>query len=96
MNTSQIIAIAVIAVMAIIYIVWLIKKNGLKGAAVRLIVEAEKNIEGNEEKMAYCIEKLIALIPMPFSLFITTDIVQDLIQKVFDQVKIALDYQPKK
>lgn len=79
----------------IIYIVWQIKKNGLRGAVVNLIVKAEDmyNKGDNEGKINYVIDKVIALIPAPFSLFITREVVRDFIQKIFDEVKEALDYK---
>ena len=93
MTTAQIVALAVILVAVLMYVAWQIKKNGLKNTAIQLIVEAEKQLENGDEKMNYCIEKMITLIPMPFSLFVTTDMVKDLIQSVFDKVKVALDYK---
>lgn len=79
----------------IIYIAWLIKKNGLRGAVVNLIVKAEDmyNKGDNEGKINYVIDKVIALIPVPFSLFITRQGIRDLIQKIFNEVKEALDYK---
>ena len=79
----------------IIYIAWQIKKNGLRGTVVNLIVEAEKNFAtgANEGKINYVIDKVIALIPMPFSLLVTRNVVRQFIQKIFDEVKKALDYQ---
>lgn len=78
----------------IIYIAWQIKKNGLRGTVVKLIVEAESefNKGENENKINYVIDKVIALIPAPFSLFITREFVRDFIQKIFDEIKEALDY----
>lgn len=79
----------------IIYIAWLIKKNGLRETIVHLIVKAEDmyNKGDNEGKINYVIDKVIALIPLPFSLVITRQNVRDLIQKIFDEVKEALDYK---
>lgn len=87
--------IALFFIATIIYIVWQIKKNGLRGAVVNLIVKAEDvyNKGDNEEKINYVIDKVIALLPMPFSLLITRTTIRKFIQKVFDETKKALDYK---
>ena len=94
MNKVEIISLIVILIAICVYIIWLIRKNQLKDVALKLILEAEKEYQNGNEKMKYCIEKLIALIPMPFSLFITENMVRNIIQNVFDKVKALLDYQP--
>ncbi len=93
------IAIVVIAILAfILYLVWQIKKKGLRETAVDLIVKAEDMFKhgDNENKLNYVIDKIIAIIPMPLSLFITRDSLKDFIQAVFDETKKALDYVPRK
>ena len=89
--------VALFFIGAIVYIAWLFKKKGLRGVVVDLIVIAEKEFKQgeNEEKLNYVIDKLIALIPTPFNLFITRETVKKFIQKIFDEVKEALDYQKK-
>lgn len=90
------IAIAVILLIAlIIYCAWQIKKRGLKTAIVDLIVYAEGNIQNNEDKFNYVVDRVISLIPMPFNLFVTEEMVGALVQKTFDLVKKALDYKPE-
>lgn len=101
MNTATIIeiAIVVIAILAfILYLVWQIKKRGLRQTAVDLIVKAEDMFKQgeNESKLNYVIDKIITIIPMPLSLFITRDSVKSFIQSVFDETKKALDYVPRK
>lgn len=93
------ISIVVILVIAFgLWLAWQIKKNGLKEFAVQMIIKAEDMYKKgqNEEKMNYVIDKVISLIPLPLSLFITREMVKNFIQKIFDDVKRALDYQPKK
>lgn len=85
----------VIVLFFIIYFIWQIVKNGLRESAIKFIVQAESGMKSNSEKMDYCVEKLIAIIPLPFSLFITKNIVNDFIQTIFNQTKIALNYQRK-
>lgn len=92
------IAIVVIAILAFtLYLVWQIKKKGLRETAVDLIVKAEDMFKqgDNENKLNYVIDKIIAIIPMPLSLFITREAVREFIQTIFDEVKKALDYVPK-
>lgn len=98
MNSQLIIQIVVVALAVIAFGLWLfwqIKKKGLKGFATEMILKAEDIYEKgkNEEKMNYVIDKVIALVPMPLSLFITRETVQDFIQKIFDSIKLALDYK---
>lgn len=93
------IAIVVIAILAfILYLVWQIKKKGLRATAVDLIVKAEDMFKqgDNENKLNYVIDKIIAIIPMPLGLFITREAVREFIQTIFDEVKKALDYVPRK
>lgn len=87
--------IALFFIATIIYIVWQIKKNGLRGAVVNLIVKAEDiyNKGDNEEKINYVIDKVIVLLPMPFQLLITRETIRKFIQKIFDETKKALDYK---
>ena len=101
MDIQTIISVMTIALMVIaffIYIAWQIKKNGLKEFATQMIVKAEDMYKKgqNDEKFNYVVEKVIAMIPMPLQLFITEDMVKNFIQKVFDSVKTALDYTPRK
>lgn len=91
----ELIIITLFFIVAIIYIAWQIKKNGLRGAVVNLIVKAEDmyNKGDNEEKINYVIDKVIALIPMPLQLLITRTTIRNFIQKIFDETKKALDYK---
>ena len=101
MDAKQIIGLVlaiVTAVAFILYIVWQIKKKGLRQFAVEFIVKAEDmyNHGDNEGKLNYVIDKVIALIPVPFSFFITRETVKAFVQSVFDSIKKALDYVPSK
>lgn len=94
-NWLELSVLALFLVVAIIYIAWLIKKKGLRGTVIDLIVKAESSFNQGEnaEKLNYVIDKVIAIIPMPFSLFITRESAKKFIQKIFDEVKTALDYK---
>jgi len=95
MNIILIIETAIIVLFALFFIWWIIR-NGLKATAIQLIVYAENTNLIGSEKMDLCIEKMIKFIPFPFRLFITRNMVKKLIQAVFDQIKIALNYQSEK
>ena len=85
------------AVLAFIgYAIYKIKTKGLKAAAIEFIVNAEKEFKKgqNSEKMEYVYNALIALLPAPIKVFITKQTLINFIQRIFDEVKIALDYIP--
>ncbi len=82
-------------IIAVGYICLSIKKEGLKDTTVKLIVKAEEMLgSGNgKEKMAYVVEALTTVLPLPFRLFVTTELLTEFVQSVFDLVKEALDYR---
>ena len=98
MNTQSIISIVIIVVAIAIYVFYKARKIGLKDFAIDMIIKAEYiyNKGENEEKMSYVIEKVIGFLPGPIQFFITEDLVRYFIQKIFDGIKKALDYEPKK
>lgn len=101
MEASTIIGIVIVAILVIVFIIWLvwqIKKKGLKQFATEMIVKAEDMYKKgeNQEKLNYVIDKVIAMLPKPLQFFITRDAVKNFVQSVFDTVKKALDYVPKK
>ena len=93
MSSIQIISLVVIIIITVLFIAWKIYKNGLRKVAIDLIVEAEDTLKNNREKFISVVSKLIAQIPFPFSMLITEYSVEKFVQKVFDEIKIALDYQ---
>ena len=96
LNFTQISIVVLLLLVLIIYLIWEIKKKGLKPSIIDFIVKAEENFNQgeNEEKMNYVIDKIIMLVPLPFSVFITRNMIKQIIQNVFDEIKKALDYQP--
>ena len=90
-NIVIICVLVAFAIMTISFIVYNIKKLGLRQFAINLISQAENMAVQNSEKMDYCIDQFIKIIPAPINLFITRDMVRMFIQKVFDEIKIALD-----
>lgn len=101
METQTIIAIVIVAIVVIAFIIWLvwqIKKKGLKEFVTEMIVKAEDMFRKGEntEKLNYVIDKVIAMLPKPLQFFITREAVKNFVQSIFDTVKKALDYVPKK
>ena len=96
-----IVALAVIA--GLLYLAWQIKKKGLREFAIDMILEAEEKIEQgrNSDKMKYVcasIKSFLATskIGILLSIFITDENIEKFIQEIFDGLKKALDYVPKK
>lgn len=101
MEASTIISIIIVILLIIAFIIWLawqIKKKGLKQFATEMIVKAEDMYEQgqNSEKLNFVIDKVIAMLPKPLQFFITRNAVKNFVQNIFDTVKKALDYVPKK
>ncbi len=94
----SIVLVALIVIAFIIWLVWQIKKKGLKEFAIEMIIKAEEMYKKgeNQEKLNYVIDKVIGMLPKPLQFFITREAVQKFVQSVFDTVKKALDYVPKK
>lgn len=101
METQTIISIIIVAMLVIAFVIWLIwqiKKKGLKQFATEMIVKAEDMYKQGEnaEKLNYVIDKVIGILPKPLQFFITREAVKNFVQSIFDTVKKALDYVPKK
>lgn len=101
MNAQTIIGIVIVVLIVIAFVIWLawqIKKKGLKQFATEMIVKAEDMFHKgeNSQKLNYVIDKIINALPKVLQIFITRDTVEKFVQNVFDTVKKALDYVPKK
>ncbi|MDD2376043.1 MAG: hypothetical protein PHD15_00065 [Clostridia bacterium] len=72
-----------------------IKNKGLRLVVINLIVEAEKIFQygKNNEKFNYVFENLYARLPTLIKILLTKEDIMAFIQKVFDEIKISLDYQ---
>lgn len=86
-----IIVILLIVWLAIVY--WEIKQNGLKEAAIKFILEAEKTLENNDEKFELVCENVVKLLPNWLEVFITPAMIEKLVQHTFDSIKDVLDYR---
>lgn len=82
---------------AVSYICLTIKRDGLKATVIKLIVQAEEMLGSGtgQAKMEIVVDALTKLLPMPFRLFVTTELLTQFVQSVFDEIKIALDYREK-
>lgn len=97
-NNIGIVIVVLVVIAFIIWLAWQIKKKGLKQFAAEMIVKAEDMFKQgeNSQKLNYVIDKVIGMLPKPLQLFITREAVEKFVQSVFDTVKKALDYVPKK
>lgn len=100
MESTQIIAIAVIGILVCFYIFIRVYKRGLRQTAIDLILEAEKCItSGNgKEKMSMVIggiKSKFAMSGLPLSLLslIPDSVIEKFVQDIFNQVKALLDYK---
>lgn len=92
MDKVQIISLVIIIFFILFYTFWKIYKNGLRKVAIDLIVEAERTLNDNQEKFDTVCMAIIVRLPFPFSL-IPVSVIKDFVQKVFDEIKVALDYR---
>ena len=93
-----IVAIVFVVIVFFILIFWELKTKGLKEFTTKMIVKAEDmfNSGDNQKKLDYVIDKVINKLPLVLQIFITRETIKKFVQNVFDMVKEALDYQPKK
>ena len=98
MSAEMIISIAIIIIMIVAFVAYIcyqIKSKGLRKATIDFIVEAEKQFQQgeNQEKLEYVLEALYVLMPGWMRLFITKSVVISFIEKIFAEIKVALDYR---
>lgn len=94
MNIYTIILLIFLFLMILTYILWQIKKNGLRQFIVECIVYAEDTLTNNNIKFEMVCNRVINILPFPFNL-IPSSFIAKFVQKVFDEVKVALDYKKK-
>ena len=95
MELTQILLLIVVVLAFIVIVAWKIYKNGLRKVVIELIVEVEETLSDNEEKFNTVVNAIITRLPIPFNFIITTNAVKKFVQKTFDEIKKALDYQKK-
>ena len=95
MELTQILLLIVVVLAFIVIVAWKIYKNGLRKVIIDLIVEVEETLSDNEEKFNTVVNAIITRLPIPFNFIITTNTVKKFVQKTFDEIKKALDYQKK-
>lgn len=94
MNIYTILLLIFLFLIVLTYILWQIKKNGLRQFVIECIVYAEDNLTNNKVKFEMVCDRVIGVLPFPFNLIPST-VIANFVQKVFDEVKIALDYKKK-
>lgn len=70
-----------------------IQSDDFKTDVYKLMAEAEKNLDtptGQARLKAVC-EKALALIPTPFNKFVTTQMLVDLVNSIFDKYAVKKD-----
>lgn len=89
--------IGVAFLIAIANVVWAIKSKGLRQTAIDFICEAEErfNKGENDEKFSYVLNLVYARLPVIVQVLVPESTVKRFIQNVFDEIKKALDVQPK-
>ncbi len=95
MDILSIVIIVIGILVAIGVLVFSIKNKGLRETAIYFIVEAEKKFEygKNSEKFNYVFEQVYNRLPTILKFVVTKENVIEFIQTIFDEIKIALDYQ---
>ncbi len=92
MEITQIILISLLFIFLLLSIIWLVVKRGYKQTVIDLIVYAEKELKDNQAKFDMVVNGVITKLPFPLNL-IPVSLIEGFVQKIFDEIKIALDYQ---
>lgn len=92
MELTQIILLILLFLFTVIFITWQVIKRGYREVVIDLIVSAEKELKDNQEKFNMVVNNVIGRFPFPFNL-IPISLVEGFVQRIFDEIKIALDYQ---
>ncbi|WP_099189135.1 hypothetical protein [Tepidibacter mesophilus] len=62
-----------------------------KEIAYRLMLYAEKNFENDDEKFQWVVQKFYETIPSSIKKLITQDMIEDFLQKTYDEMKESLN-----
>lgn len=90
MEIVSILCLISFILLMVAYIVWRMYKDGLRQVAIDLIVEAEKHFRDNDIKFHTVVQGIINKLPFPLNL-IPIEFIENFVQNVFDEIKIALD-----
>lgn len=95
MEWLSILIVAIVITFTVAFLVFKIKKDGLRKVAIEFIVIAEEKFEHgkNSMKFNYVFDAVYNLVPQCLKFIFTKKNVIDFIQNIFDEVKIALDYE---
>jgi uncharacterized membrane protein YraQ (UPF0718 family) len=91
----EIIVAIIAAILAGLLIYITFKKYGMRKVIIEFIVLAEKSFKQgrNDDKFNYLYEKVYNLLPAIVKFFVGQEELEDFIETVFSEVKIALDYK---
>lgn len=95
-NREMIVLAAIGLILAVFLLVKLVQKIGLEKIRLtvyNLFIEAENSFKSGEgaEKMEYVVNIAKSTVPAPFNLFITENLLRNVIQSWFDLIKDLLD-----
>lgn len=88
----------IVIVGVIIYFVWFYKRHGkdatldeFREMVYKLMLAAEKQLEDNEEKLNWVVERLHSLLPFSLKAMFTTEDLMIWVQKLYDEFKDFMD-----
>lgn len=93
MNIITIIILAIIFSLVLILFTLQILNKGLRKTTIDLIVDVESKFKDNEQKFNTVVNGVLMMLPSTIRTLIPTKLVEILVQKIFDEIKIALDYK---
>lgn len=88
------IVLAIVVLFSVLNFYLVAKKQGIREAAIKLIVEAEELFEygKNSEKFNFVFQRIYDSLPSFAKYIINKDTMITFVQRIFDEIKIALDY----
>lgn len=82
----------------ITYFIWFYRKHGkeatleeFRESVYKLMLAAEKQLEGNEEKFNWVVQRLHALLPISLKVLFTSEDLVFWVQKLYDEFKDFMD-----
>jgi hypothetical protein len=91
MNFNVISAIIIIAIIFLVYVLIKTNKN-IRIKAYEYFLKAEHEISATgEEKMQYVIDNIYSYLPTIIRIFVSPELLEKIVQKMFDEIKDLLD-----
>lgn len=98
-NWLPLLIVTIVVLCFIIWIIYLCKRKGLKETALNAILEAENHYHTTtgQERLDLAVDYMYKALPAAVTMFLSKEALETVlakfIQKVFDEIKKALDYQ---